>query len=257
MKMICWSLMAIACSALVVTASPAIAKSKAMNLLQVAQQQGNLKTFIKVIKAAGLAPALKGKAKLTIFAPTDKAFAAIPKPLLKAVLSDPAKLRAILKYHVVAARVLSTDILKLNQAQTLQGSSIQIGLTANGKRVVKANLLASNGVIHVIDGVMLPKPKKLTKREKALALIKLAIYRGVPLFNRGQRMACKAVYEIATQSLLDGYSDTLSKTLQQKLRMTLSKLNSMRSSYAQAWALRYALDAAVAELSKKPQRRRS
>ncbi len=257
MKTIRWSWLWLGGFAFLLGMPSVSAETQSPNLLEVAQKAGNLNTFLKVVKLAGLAPALKGKTKLTVFAPTDKAFAAIPKALLKSVLQDKAKLRAILKYHVLATPVKSTDLLKLNQAQTLQGSSIQIGLTVNGKRVVRANLNASNGVIHIIDGVMLPQPKKLTKREKGLALIKLAIYRGVPLFNRGQRDACKAIYEIAVQSLLDGYSDVLSKSTQRKLRKTLDSLNGMRTAYAQAWALRYALNAASADLQKKPERRRS
>ena len=104
---------------------------------------------------------LKGKGPFTVFAPTDAAFAKIPKADLDALLKDKAKLTEALTYHVVAGKVMAADVAKLSEAKTVEGQSIRIdtssGVKVDGANVVKTDILASNGVIHVIDSVMLPR----------------------------------------------------------------------------------------------------
>jgi uncharacterized surface protein with fasciclin (FAS1) repeats len=112
------------------------------------------------LKAAGLVETLKGKGPFTVFAPTDAAFAKIPKAQLDALLADKAKLTAVLTYHVVPGKVMSKDV-KAGMVKTVQGSSLTVG-TAGGVKVDNANvtavdIVADNGVIHVIDTVVLPK----------------------------------------------------------------------------------------------------
>ena len=122
------------------------------------------KTLVEAVKAAGLVETLKGKGPYTVFAPTDKAFAAVPKEKLDALLKDKQALTAVLTYHVVPGKVTAADVVKLNEAKTVQGQKVKID-ASNGKvkinnaTVLTADVAASNGVIHVIDTVLLPPSK--------------------------------------------------------------------------------------------------
>src|SRR5208337_3750158 len=118
-------------------------------------------TLMKGIKAAGLTDTLTGKGPLTVFAPTDDAFRKLPPGALEALLKDTAKLKAVLSYHVITGHVLAKD-MKSGEVMTLQGSPLTAlvsssGVQVNGARVKKADIAASNGVIHVIDTVIMPK----------------------------------------------------------------------------------------------------
>ncbi|MEX0914562.1 MAG: fasciclin domain-containing protein, partial [Wenzhouxiangellaceae bacterium] len=111
--------------------------------------------------AAGLVETLKGDGPFTVFAPTDEAFAAIPKADLEALLANREKLTAVLTYHVVSGKVMAADVVSLDSATTVQGSDIDInvaggGVTVDGANVVSTDIEASNGVIHVIDAVIMP-----------------------------------------------------------------------------------------------------
>ncbi len=124
---------------------------------------GNFTTLVAAVKAAGLADTLKGPGPFTVFAPTDEAFANLPPGTLESLLKpeNKAKLQSILTYHVVAGKVMSQDVVKLNSAKTVEGQSVAIGtvngaVTIDNARIVKADIVASNGVIHVIDTVLLP-----------------------------------------------------------------------------------------------------
>ena len=112
------------------------------------------------MQAAGLVETLSGVGPFTVFAPTDDAFAKIPKETLDAVLADKAKLTAILTYHVVSGKVMSQDVVTMTSAPTVQGGSVRIdasnGVKINDASVVKADIECSNGVIHVIDTVLMP-----------------------------------------------------------------------------------------------------
>ena len=134
------------------------------NTADVAHSPGQFGTLLAAAQAAGLVPALTGEADLTVFAPTDEAFAALPKGTVESLLKpeNKDKLASILKYHVVAGRVYAADAAKLSGAETLNGQSVVIDLAdgalrIDGARVVKADIDASNGVIHVIDRVILPE----------------------------------------------------------------------------------------------------
>lgn len=122
---------------------------------------GQFTTLAAALKAAGLIETLKGPGPFTVFAPTDAAFAKLPAGTVEALLKDKAKLTRILTYHVVAGKVMAADVVKLAQAKTVEGSMVSInasnGVKINDATVVKADLAASNGVIHVIDTVILPK----------------------------------------------------------------------------------------------------
>jgi len=131
------------------------------DLVDTAVAAGSFKTLSAALQAAGLVETLKGKGPFTVFAPTDEAFAKLPKGTVEALLSDLPKLRAILTYHVVPGQVLAKDVVKLTSATTVQGQSLTIstkdGVKVDGARVIQADVLASNGVIHILDTVVLPK----------------------------------------------------------------------------------------------------
>lgn len=131
------------------------------DIVDTAVAAGSFKTLATALQAAGLVDTLKGKGPFTVFAPTDEAFAKLPSGTLDALLKDKAKLTAVLTYHVVPGKVMAADVVKLKSAKTVQGSSLTIdttsGVKVDGATVVKTDIGASNGVIHVIDSVVLPK----------------------------------------------------------------------------------------------------
>jgi len=130
------------------------------DIVDTAVSAGQFNTLAKALTAAGLVETLKGKGPFTVFAPTDEAFAKLPAGTLEALLADKAKLTAVLTYHVVPGKVMASDVVKLTEAKTVQGQNIKIntmgGVMVNDAHVVKTDVMASNGVIHVIDKVILP-----------------------------------------------------------------------------------------------------
>lgn len=138
---------------------PALAQK---DIVETAVAAGSFKTLATALTEAGLIETLKGKGPFTVFAPTDEAFAKLPKGTLEALLKDKEKLKAILLYHVVSGNVGSADVVKLTSAKTVNGQSVAIKVEGgkvkvDGATVVTADVKASNGVIHVIDSVILPK----------------------------------------------------------------------------------------------------
>jgi len=150
------NVMADHCQATTHTANKPVEK----DIVDTAVAAGSFKTLAAALNAAGLVDALKGEGPFTVFAPTDEAFAKLPEGTVEALLKDKEKLTAILTYHVVPGKVTSADVVKLESAKTLQGSELKIsakdGVKINDAKVVKADVLAGNGVIHVIDSVLLP-----------------------------------------------------------------------------------------------------
>ncbi len=142
-------------------AGPAAAGHHEKDIVDTAAAAGSFGTLVTAVKAAGLVETLKGDGPFTVFAPTDEAFAKIPKADLEALLADKEKLTAVLTYHVVPGKVLAADVAGLSSAKTVQGQSVTIdtseGVRVEGANVIKTDVLASNGVIHVIDTVILPK----------------------------------------------------------------------------------------------------
>jgi uncharacterized surface protein with fasciclin (FAS1) repeats len=142
------------------------AAPKPADIVDTAVAAGSFNTLVAAVKAAGLVDALKGPGPLTVFAPTDAAFAALPAGTLDDLLKpeNKEKLKGILLYHVVSGKVMSTDLKGTVTPATLQGAKLTIvagasGVTVNGAKVSKADIGASNGVIHVIDAVVLPPAK--------------------------------------------------------------------------------------------------
>ena len=143
------------------SASSAAAPPAQSNIVQTAVAAGQFKTLVSLVKLAGLAGALSGPGPLTVFAPTDAAFAAVPKATLTELGKNPAKLKAVLLYHVVKGNVTAAQVTNLKSAKTLEGGSVPIHVTS-GKvyvgdaQVTKTNVATSNGVIHVINRVLIP-----------------------------------------------------------------------------------------------------
>lgn len=130
------------------------------NIVETAVEAGSFKTLVTAVQAAGLVETLSGVGPFTVFAPTDEAFAKIPEETLQAVLKDKEKLTAILTYHVVSGKVMASDVMGLNSAETVQGGEVKIdtanGVMINDAKVVTADIECTNGVIHIIDTVLMP-----------------------------------------------------------------------------------------------------
>ncbi len=147
--------------AFLLTVSVANAQSK--NIVELAVGADNLKTLVAAVKAGGLVETLQGDGPFTVFAPTDAAFAALPAGTLEMLLKpeNKDKLVAILTYHVVAGKVMSTDLSNGQKAKTVQGQNVTVSISGgtvkiSGAKVVAADVKASNGVVHIIDKVILP-----------------------------------------------------------------------------------------------------
>ena len=134
--------------------------AQAKDIVDTAVAAGSFNTLATALGAAGLVDTLKGKGPFTVFAPTDAAFAKIPKADLDALLADKAKLTAVLTYHVVSGKVMAADV-KAGKVKTVQGSELTVstmgGVMVDGAKVTATDIVADNGVIHVIDSVIIPK----------------------------------------------------------------------------------------------------
>jgi uncharacterized surface protein with fasciclin (FAS1) repeats len=143
----------------VAVAAPAAAPAK--DIVDTAVGAGSFKTLVTAVQAAGLVDTLKGKGPFTVFAPTDEAFAKLPKETLEALLKDKAKLTAILTYHVVPGKVMAADVVKVTSAKTVNGKEVKVTVkdgtvSIDNAKVIKTDIETANGVIHVIDTVILP-----------------------------------------------------------------------------------------------------
>ncbi|MEH2121490.1 fasciclin domain-containing protein [Nostoc sp.] len=130
------------------------------NIIDTASNNGSFTTLVAAIQAAGLVDTLKGPGPFTVFAPTDEAFNKLPAGTVDALLQDIPKLKKILTYHVVSGKVLAADVVKLKTATTVEGSDVKIdasnGVKINDAKVATPDVAADNGVIHVIDTVLIP-----------------------------------------------------------------------------------------------------
>jgi transforming growth factor-beta-induced protein len=146
------------------TSGTATAATSVSDIVDTAVAAGAFDTLVTAVKAAGLVEVLKSAGPFTVFAPTEEAFAKVPKETLSSLLrpENIEQLKAVLTYHVVPGKVLAADVLKLTEAKTVQGQSAKVSLV-NGQpmidaaKILKTDILCSNGVIHVIDSVILPK----------------------------------------------------------------------------------------------------
>lgn len=256
----------IECSNGIVHVIDSVLLPEAKTIAEVARDAGSFETLLAAADAAGLVPTLSGAGPLTVFAPTDEAFSALPKGTVASLLKpeNKNKLAEILKYHVVAGRVYSEDALGLTSATTVAGPSIAItptdgGANINGARLLQTDINASNGVIHMIDRVLLPSdaPSKQSvtslkpvtdQRSVAMGTLKNAIHQGVPAFNSGHHGQCADIYMQALRSVSTMPGVGMSAGLRNQLNHTLNVCPQMSSTSSRAWTLRRQIDQVMLEL---------
>ena len=145
-------------------------KTAKKDIIETAVAAGNFNTLAKALTEAGLIDALKGEGPFTVFAPTDEAFAKIPPKTLNALLADKEALKKVLLYHVVSGKVTADKVVKLDEAETMEGSKVKIsssekGVEVNNSKVTTADIMTSNGVIHVVDTVLMPETKEMKTKK--------------------------------------------------------------------------------------------
>ena len=220
--------------------------AKADNIVNVASNAGNFNTLLKAAVEAGLANTLSEDGPFTVFAPTDSAFEKLPDEVIISLLKkeNKDKLVNILKFHVISGSYPS-DKLPLLPLKTLNGQDVNFkvdngDIFINGAKVLKANIKASNGIIHVIDGVLTP-PKTISEAS-AKGIIVRGIQMGVPQFNHGNHSACADIYEISLRSLLMLPDAKLSEANRKLVSKSLLRLSEMDSSTEKAWEARSTFD---------------
>jgi uncharacterized surface protein with fasciclin (FAS1) repeats len=227
--------------------------SRGPSIPQVAKTAGQFSTLLAAVDAADLTETLLGRGPFTLFAPTDEAFAKLPNGTVQELLKpeNREKLRTILTYHVIAGRVSAAQARSVSSAETVAGQSVRIStngdqLRINDAVVRIADVPASNGIVHVIDRVLLPNDRPTGAAGSALELVDLAITRGVPLFNNGQPDATVAIYEVATRALL-ALGNSVPDDGRRALRSALG--NTSGSVRDRAFTLRGGLDDARRSLT--------
>ena len=220
--------------------------AKADNIVNVASNAGNFNTLLKAAVEAGLANTLSEDGPFTVFAPTDSAFEKLPDEVIISLLKkeNKDKLVSILKFHVISG-IYPSDKLPLLPLKTLNGQDVNFkvddgDIFINGAKVLKANIKASNGIIHVIDGVLTP-PKTISEAS-AKGIIVRGIQMGVPQFNHGNHSACADIYEISLRSLLMLPDAKLSESNRKLVSKSLLRLSEMDSSTEKAWEARSTFD---------------
>lgn len=235
---------------IVLTTNSAIAygqqgETDVSDIAETASNAGKFETLLSAANAAGLLPALTGDGPLTVFAPTDDAFDALPLGTINSLLEkeNRATLIRILRYHVVSGAIGSDALADGASLKTLAGPRVVFtqsegGFTIEGARIVATDINASNGVIHVIDRVIMP-PKKMS-RSQAEQMIMSAINRGAPMFNHGNPQATAKIYQMAAEALID--NAVLMPTERKRLEEALANNLMTDTAEESAWKLRYALD---------------
>lgn len=214
------------------------------DIVETAAKAGQFETLLAAAKAANLVDALKGDGPLTVFAPTDDAFGALPAGTVDALLKPENRdqLAAILKYHVIPGRIGSEALDDNVGLETLAGPDAIIkaaekGFTIEGARILTTDIDASNGVVHVIDRVIMP-PEQMS-RASAL-MIERAIAKGAPMFNHGRAHDTVDIYMSTAKQLMG--SAPMTGAERNRLMDALVRSDEMTDVREQAWQLRYALD---------------
>lgn len=233
----------------------------ANDIASVAKRAGSFKTLLAAINAAGLDDVLSGNGPLTVFAPTDDAFKALPKGTVEDLLKpeNQEKLRDILALHAVSGKISAGDALNAKSAKALNGGSLEFTIEGgmfrvNGVTILKTDIECDNGVIHVIDAVLLPSKPEAKKQSAGatasspVGLIESAIDRGVSIFNSGDHGKCAEIYRACMVSLSE--NDQLDPKVGKVVRMLVERANKVESDTDRAWLLREGLDQLYALLAK-------
>ena len=216
----------------------------------IAEKAGVFKTLLAAAAAADLVDALTGKGPLTVFAPTDEAFAKLPEGTVASLLKpeNKGKLKDILLYHVVPGRIFSEQVVNLRSLKTLQGTAVNVTLEGgavqiNQSAVLKTDIDATNGVIHVIDQVLLPAEDKKISSHQGSRMIENAISKGSRLFNSGHHAACARIYMDTAQQMVE-YADEMSPLARHRLQTALVRAEHSTCPTRRSWTLRRGLDRA-------------
>ncbi len=232
----------------------------ANDIASVAKRAGSFKTLLAAAEAAGLGDALSGDQPVTVFAPTDEAFAALPKGTVESLLKpeNRDKLIAILSLHAVSGKISAGDALNAKKARSLSGGTLEFGIVdgvfkVNGATIVKTDIVCDNGVIHVIDAVLLPKTESDAKKTVAapkkspLELIEDAIDKGVPVFNEGDPGKCAMIYRDCMVAI--SKDSTVNPKVGKAVRELVERTEKIKDDAERAWLLRSGLDQVYSALS--------
>ncbi len=211
-----------------------------------AKAAGQFETLLAAVGAAGLADVLSGPGPFTVFAPTDDAFAALPDGTVDSLLKpeNKQKLVDILKYHVIAGRVYDNDAVQSERAETLLSRSLNIRLSASGikvneSQVLMKNIDTSNGVVHVIDSVLIPS--SMTSQE-LMSTLNDAVRRGVPIFNAGHHGQCCDIYMATMKSIMSAGIENADEHTMSLIESTIERANDTHDVTERAWVLRRGID---------------
>lgn len=223
------------------------------NVVDQAVADGRFKTLAAALTAADLVGVLQGDGPFTVFAPTDEAFARLPEGTVENLLKpeNKAQLQAILKYHVFAGKVTAGDALNAKSGTTLNGSKVAFAikdgvLRANEATIRTTDIQCDNGIIHVIDAVLLPPaPESGGKEEKTVSMepaerIEEAISRGVPVFNHGDHAQCADIYKTCLETLAS--DEKVDSEVRKTLGKVLERAKGIEDARERAWQLRKGLD---------------
>lgn len=218
------------------------------DIASVAKKAGSFQTLLAAVDAAGLTGVLTGKDKVTVLAPTDAAFKALPKGTVESLLKaeNKGKLTEILTLHVIKGSVSAGTALNAGEARSVSKGALKFGINngkfqVNGATIVKTDIKCDNGIIHVIDAVLLPAAKTAASPAK---MIELAIEQGVPAFNHGNQAKCARIYLNCVEAL--AMNDQVDASTRKMLVGILSRAKGTHSTTSQAWILREGLDRAYA-----------
>jgi uncharacterized surface protein with fasciclin (FAS1) repeats len=218
---------------------------------------GKFNTLLAAVGAAGLGEVLSGPGPFTVFAPTDEAFAALPEGTVESLLKpeNKQKLVDILKYHVISGRVYANDAVKAGQAKTLLGRTVDVNLSAEGIQINDASVVAknidtTNGVIHVIDSVLIPT--SMTPRS-AISYLDNAINQGAPVFNAGNHGDCCRIYMDAMGTIMSTGIENADQHTMSMVQSTLTNARNTHNMTDRAWVLRRGIDSLYVRLSSMPE----
>ncbi|MCB9919630.1 MAG: fasciclin domain-containing protein [Planctomycetes bacterium] len=247
------------CTPALVATLPAQAQPAKQDIVSLAAGNAALSTLVTAVKAAGLVETLQGKGPFTVFAPTNAAFAKLPKGTVESLLkpANRQQLVEVLTAHVASKSLDASRALTAGSVATIEGTKFSLRLDGGqlfvgDAKVVINDIVASNGVVHVIDTVLMPERRISTPAEKARALIAFAVEQGAPLFNNGNADACASVYAVAVRALAS--NEALPATVRKLVETRSDSAAKEKSAASRAWALRAILDRCYEELEERAQR---
>ena len=219
------------------------------NITNVAKKAGKFNTLLAAVDAAGLSKVLAGNDNLTVFAPTDAAFKALPEGTVESLLKpeNRNKLKNILTLHVVPGKISAGNALNAKSAKALSGEKLNFAIdngvfNVNGSKIVVTDIKCDNGMIHVIDSVLLPKSKMMTQQAMTnpSRMIEVAIDKGVPVFNHGNHEKCADIYQQTLVSLTK--NPHVGCAMRGELAMIVERAQKTSCDTTRAWMLRKGLD---------------